>query len=87
VIFEVLSPSAEKYDRGLKFQHCRTIESLNEYILADQDKVGIERYTRQNDNTWTLRDYQGLGATLDIEAIGVSLPLDRIYDRVELPAQ
>ena len=30
VIFEILSPSAEKYDRGVKFQHYRTVESLRE---------------------------------------------------------
>ena len=86
VIFEVLSPSTEKYDRGVKFQHYRTIESLKEYILVDQDQVRIERYSRQPDNTWTLRDYQSLQEELNIESVGVALPLSRIYDRVELPA-
>lgn len=39
VIVEVLSPSTEKYDRGKKFQHYRTILSLREYILIAQ-RVG-----------------------------------------------
>jgi Uma2 family endonuclease len=43
VIFEVLSPSTELYDRGLKFQYYRTIPSLREYILVDQNKVQIEQ--------------------------------------------
>jgi Uma2 family endonuclease len=43
VIVEVLLPSTEQYDRGMKFQLYRTIESLNEYILVDQDKVLIEQ--------------------------------------------
>jgi Uma2 family endonuclease len=85
VIFEILSPSTEKYDRGVKFQHYRTIDSLKEYVLVDQDKVRIERYSRQPDNTWSLRDHQSLQEELKIESIGVSLPLSRIYDRVELP--
>jgi len=86
VIFEVLSPSTERYDRGLKFQHYRTIGSLQDYVLVDQSKIRIEHFTRQADNTWTLRDYQRLEEELRIDSIAVSIPLARIYDRVELAA-
>jgi Uma2 family endonuclease len=86
VIFEVLSPSTEKYDRGVKFQHYRTIDSLKDYILVDQDQVRIEHYSRETDNTWTLHDHEKLDDELKITSIGVSLPLGRIYDRVEFPA-
>jgi len=85
VIFEILSPSTEKYDRGVKFQNYRTIDSLMDYILVAQDAVRVEHYTRGDDNTWTLRDHQTLEEELKIVSIGVSLPLSRIYDRVELP--
>jgi Uma2 family endonuclease len=37
VLIEILSPSTERYDRGLKFQHYRTIETLQDYILIAQD--------------------------------------------------
>lgn len=86
VIFEILSPSTEKYDRGVKFQHYRTIDSLKGYVLVAQDAVRVEHYTRGDDNTWTLRDHQTLEEELKIASIGVSLPLSRIYDRIELPA-
>jgi Uma2 family endonuclease len=85
VIFEVLSPSTEKYDRGVKFQHYRTVDSLKDYVLVDQDQFRIEHYSRETDNTWTLHDHQGLNDELKIASIGVSLSLSRIYDRVELP--
>jgi Uma2 family endonuclease len=84
VIFEVLSPSTESYDRGLKFQHYRTIESLKDYILVSQSRILIEQFTRQADNTWALRDYQQLGEELKIDSIGVRIPLALIYERVEL---
>jgi Uma2 family endonuclease len=84
VILEVLSPSTEQYDRGMKFQLYRTIDSLREYILVDQDKVLIEQYIRQDASTWTLRDHQTLEDELKIDSIGVSLPLRLIYDRVDL---
>jgi Uma2 family endonuclease len=86
-IFEVLSPSTEKYGRGLKFQEYRSIESLRDYILVAQDQIRIEQYTRGEANTWTLRDYQSLNASLVIESIGVSVPLARIYERVELASE
>jgi Uma2 family endonuclease len=86
VIFEILSPSTEKYDRGVKFQHYRTVDSLKDYVLVDQDQVRIEHYSRETDNTWTLHDHEKLDDELKIASIGVSLFLSRIYDRVELPA-
>ena len=86
VIFEVLSPSTETYDRGLKFQHYRTIASLHDYIMVNQSEIRIEQYTRQENNLWVLRDYQSLDEELTIKSIDVSLPMRRIYDRVEFPA-
>jgi Uma2 family endonuclease len=86
VIFEVLSPSTEKYDRGVKFQHYRTVDSLKDYVLVDQDQFRIEHYSRETDNTWTLHDHEKFDDELKIASIGVSLSLSRIYDRVELPA-
>lgn len=86
VIVEVLSPSTETYDRGLKLQAYRTITSLQDYILVNQNEIRIEQYTRQENNLWILRDHQSLDEELNIASIGVSLSLGRIYDRVEFPA-
>ena len=85
-IFEVLSPSTEKYDRGLKFQLYRTVDSLKEYVLVNQDQVRVERFTREADGTWTLREHQGMDEALKVDSIGVSIPLERIYRRVSIPA-
>jgi Uma2 family endonuclease len=87
VIFEVLSPSTEKYDRGIKLQHYRSIESLQDYILVAQDQIRIEQYTRGEAGTWTPRDYQSADETLAIESVGVRLPLAGIYERIEFPAE
>ena len=85
-IFEVLSPSTEKYDRGLKLQHYQTIPSLQEYLLVDQNQVRIEQYTRRQDNTWTFRDYRSLDDRLQLDSAGVSLSLRAIYDRIDFPS-
>ena len=87
VIFEVLSPSTENYDRGIKFRYYRSIESLQDYILVAQDQIRIEQYTRGEAHTWTLHDYQSSDETLRIESIGVSVALARIYERIEFPSE
>lgn len=84
-IFEVLSPTTEKYDRGTKFRYYLTIDTLKDYILVDQFAMRIEQYTRGTAGAWTFRAYQQPEDQLKIDSIGVSLPLARIYDRVELP--
>jgi Uma2 family endonuclease len=84
VIFEVLSPSTEYHDRGVKFRRYREIESLTDYILVDQDQARIEQFTRGDAHTWTFRDYQDANEILLIESIGVSVPIARIYEGVEL---
>jgi Uma2 family endonuclease len=86
-IFEVLSPSTEYYDRIVKFQRHRGIESLQDYILVAQDEIRIEQYTRRDANTWTVRDYLNAEEVLAIPSIGVSVPLAAIYDRIEFPAE
>jgi Uma2 family endonuclease len=87
VIIEVLSPSSEHYDRGVKLRRYREIESLTDYLLVDQDQVRIEQFTRGDARTWTLRDYQNASEILRIESIGLSLPIARIYQRIEFPSE
>ncbi len=86
-VFEVLSPSTEYYDRIVKFQHYRGIESLQDYILVAQDQIRVEQYTRGDASTWTLRDYQHAEDVLRIASIGVSVPLAGIYERIEFPPE
>jgi len=51
-IIAIISPSTERYDRGMKFQHYHTMPSLQEYILISQDKYHIERFVRHENKEW-----------------------------------
>ena len=85
VIVEVLSPSTEAYDRGRKFGHYRTIESLKAYLMVSSERIGAELYTRQPDNRWQLTaEAAKLEDTFEIESIGCRLKLADIYEKVEL---
>jgi Uma2 family endonuclease len=83
-IFEVPSPSTEKYDRGVKSRIYRGIDSLKDYILVSQEEIYIEQFTRAPNGVWTVRDYQYPAEELKIDSIWVAIPLRRIYDRVEI---
>ena len=85
VIIEILSASTEAYDRGVKFQHYRQIETLQDYLLIAQDKPHIEGFTRQDDGKWTLTEAVGLDSTFVIASIGCTLALADVYQNVTFP--
>ncbi len=84
VIFEVLSPSTEKYDRGLKFDHYKTIPSLQEYLLVAQDRVAVDHYTRA-ENGWLAQDARSLEESVVLACQGVALKLKDIYENIDIP--
>lgn len=83
LIIEVLSPSTADYDKGTKFDHYRTIESLKEYVLVWQDKKRVARYTKQPDGGWTLNDFIGEDAEIPLSSIDCRLSIEDIYDKVD----
>jgi Uma2 family endonuclease len=83
LIVEVLSESTRNYDRGDKFQQYRGIPSFREYLLVDQAKAHVERYSKQNDGTWSLWETDALKDTVQLESISVKLSLSEIYLKIE----
>jgi Uma2 family endonuclease len=78
-IIEVLSPSNEKYDRGIKFRSYKLIPSLVEYILVAQEEPLCDRYIRQADGSWALVSFVGLDAELEFTSVPARIPLAEIY--------
>ncbi|MDQ1301139.1 MAG: hypothetical protein QG637_1060 [Chloroflexota bacterium] len=85
IIFEVLSPTTEAFDRGAKFAHYRLLESLTDYVLVSQTEARVEHFARQPADRWLLTICQGLDATALLSSIACELPLILLYDKVELP--
>ncbi len=84
VIFEVLSPSTEIYDRTTKFQKYRMgNETLTDYVLVSQDKPFVEHFSKQPDGKWLYRSYAEISDILQVESIECALNLKEIYERVE----
>jgi Uma2 family endonuclease len=83
LIIEVCSPSAETYDRGLKFDHYKSIESLREYLIVSADRVYAELHTRQPDGQWKPTVATRLEDTLEIPSLGCALRLSDLYNKVK----
>lgn len=87
-IFEVLSPSTEKYDRGRKFQRYRLgNETLTDYILIAQETVLVEHFHKTETGVWTYENYNDMSDFLRLGELELELMLERIYDRVEVEPQ
>ena len=82
VLVEVLSDSTEAYDRGKKFEHYRTIPSLQHYVLITQDRHSIDCFTRSNGESWNLTSCKGLSGKITLEAIECELLGSEVYDKV-----
>lgn len=80
-IFEVLSESTESYDRGLKFEDYRTLPALRDYVLLSPDRVLVEHYARQADDSWLLREVRA-GGRLCLITAACEIAADEIYLKV-----
>ena len=87
LIVEVLSPATEAYDRGRKFEHYQSIESLREYILIASDRVSVMVYRRRSESEWLRVTGTSLEAGIDLESVGCRLSLREVYDKVEFTAE
>lgn len=81
VIFEVLSESTERYDRGAKFGFYRALPTVSDYLLVSQDQALVEHFHRAADDSWVLRTFSS-GDRLELLSLGVALAVDEIYDKV-----
>lgn len=83
VIAEVLSESSESYDRGTKFAHYRTIDTLRHYVLVSQWEPLVEVFNREDDR-WYLTASRAPQGTVQLPAIQVEFPVGELYEGVKL---
>lgn len=81
VIFEVLSPSTESYDRGEKFlRYTNNIATLQDYVLIAQDSPHLEHFSRGSG--WKKSEFDGINATLKLDSVECEIPLSELYERI-----
>jgi Uma2 family endonuclease len=84
VIVEVLSDSTERTDRGEKFWSYVRIETLEEYVLAAQDRIEVRVFRRSND--WKPELYSDPGQELELQSLRLRIALRDIYEGLTFPS-
>ncbi|NII23468.1 hypothetical protein HB364_00145 [Pseudoflavitalea sp. X16] len=54
--------------------------TLKEYILVDTESIKIEVYYINQQQHWELQEYKSRDETLQIQSLGLSIPLTDIYE-------
>lgn len=80
LVAEVLSPSTQHIDRREKLLNYFREESIEEYlVLSQEERRAVVHY---RDKRWKLKSVQGPGAMLELRSLGISVPLEEVYDGV-----
>ena len=84
-VVEVLSRTTEDYDQRIKIEHYSSVESLTHYILVRQDRVEVVRYERETGGKWSRSAHTARSSALRLRYLGLDVPLDEIYEPLDLP--
>ena len=83
VVFEVLSDSTRDFDRSEKFDGYREIESLQEYVLIEQEAPRVDVFRRMGDGVaWKMTFSRSLDEFVRLESVGIELSMRQIYEGV-----
>jgi len=85
LIAEVLSPSTEEFDRGMKFEDYQSLDSLEEYMLISQTEMRVEcrRRVASSRDRWETELYR-LGERVNLKSIGLEVTVADLYRGISL---
>ncbi len=81
-LFEVLSDATRDYDQSAKFELYRSISTLRDYVLIEQNEMRVEHRTQGEDGNWATKVLSAPDEVLEISALGFRVALREIYERV-----
>ena len=84
LIVEVLLPSTEKFERGLRFEDYQTLPSLETYVLVTPTRRKLEVFRRVTSTKWEYERLDGDEAVLELTCPKVALKLADIYEGVSV---
>ena len=79
VLMEVLSPSTLDVDLYEKHEEYRGLASVKHFAFLSADRAQVALWSVNDDGAWTVETFEGLDTAVPMPAIGVTLPLSRLY--------
>jgi Uma2 family endonuclease len=83
VLIEILSKSTRDYDKGRKFFLYKSIPTLQEYILIDSLNILVKIFRRNEDNSWTLTEYNKESVSFNIQSIDLTVRMNDVYEKLK----
>jgi Uma2 family endonuclease len=85
VVFEVLSADTQRQDRTTKLADYNATPSIAHYVLIEQGEPLVHVYSRGPHGDFNLRprEIRGLNGMVELPAVGISLAMTEIYDRLD----
>lgn len=80
LVIEVLSPSTARFDKREKVFSYREVPSIQEYVVVAQKPAHVMVYRRSEQ--WRPQTLESLEDVLELQSVGLTLPLARIYKGV-----
>jgi Uma2 family endonuclease len=86
VVIEVLSPSTEAKDRGIKSEQYQSCSTMQEFLLVETQSAKIQLYRRTTGNLWTVQFFR-LHEEIELGSIGIRFPVAKVYENTRLGKQ
>ncbi|MDX1941384.1 MAG: Uma2 family endonuclease [Saprospiraceae bacterium] len=83
VLIKILSDSTEQQDRIDKWNCYRSIHSLQEYVIVEQNKLSIHSYRRKTEREWDYSYADKPDETINI--LDCVVQLNAVYAGITLP--
>ena len=82
LIVEVLSETTDRIDRGEKLLSYTRIDSLEEYVLAAQDRMEVTSFRKANG--WKPEVFARVDQEVEFRSVGLKMGLGDVYEGVKL---
>lgn len=79
LVVEVISPSSANWDRGEKFRDYQLCDSLQEYVVIEQNFPHVDVFTRGKGRTWVLESYSDLNDFVQLHSLEILIRVGDIY--------
>ncbi|HEY9606140.1 MAG TPA: Uma2 family endonuclease [Allocoleopsis sp.] len=81
LVVEVLSSKTAAFDRGDKFADYRTLDTLQEYVLINQERISVECFRRNSEGRWVLYPYSK-EEEIHLASVDFYCPIEALYEDV-----
>ena len=87
LVIEVLSPTSERTDRIEKVREYFAVPSIRRDVLLEQTSAGATVFEKQEGAAEWTAGVAIAGETLRLPALGIEIPIDELYEGVELASE